>query len=134
MHSASVRISTVKDDSALWAFRYTENLAQIRFGPMRVDTKATRAKWEALALSPHAPHDRLALAAPGPVDLAAYTKHADAMLDAWWSLGDALMLKHTQPAAPRVGMGVSYPGCSRCRRLPQRAAAIGLSRQIEQRQ
>ena len=32
------------------------------------------------------------------------------MLDAWWSLADELMLKHAQPAAPGVGVGVSYPG------------------------
>ena len=33
-----------------------------------------------------------------------------AMLDGWWSLGDELMLKHAQPAAPGVGVSVSYPG------------------------
>ena len=31
------------------------------------------------------------------------------MLDAWWSLADELMLKHAQPAAPGVGVGVNYP-------------------------
>ena len=31
------------------------------------------------------------------------------MLDAWWGLADELMLKHAQPAAPGVGLSVSYP-------------------------
>ena len=40
-----------------------------------------------------------------PIWSSRYTKHADAMLDAWWSLGDTLMLKHAQHADSGIGLG-----------------------------
>jgi dipeptidase len=118
-HRYTIGYQSVKDESALWAFRYAENLAQIRFGPMMVDIKAAQAKWEKRALAVQAASDaavvrqlsdRSTAVSAAPVDLTAYLKHANDMLDAWWSLGDELMLKHAQPAAPGVGVGVSYPG------------------------
>ena len=46
-----MRPAQAKDDSALWAFRYAENLAQMRFGPMMRDIKKVAATWERRALS-----------------------------------------------------------------------------------
>ena len=80
---------------------------------MELDIKPAQQKWEARALAVQAASDAAALVTQSlgvPLNLSAYHTHADEMLDAWWALGDDLMLKHAQPAAPGVGVGVEYPG------------------------
>merc|ERR1711969_200631 len=80
---------------------------------MELDIKPAQQKWEARALAVQAASDAAALLTQSlgvPLNLSAYQTHADEMLDAWWALGDELMLKHAQPAAPGVGVGVEYPG------------------------
>jgi len=80
---------------------------------MSMDIKPAQQKWEARALAVQAASDAAALVTQSlgvPLNLSAYHTHADEMLDAWWALGDDLMLKHAQPAAPGVGVGVEYPG------------------------
>ena len=81
---------------------------------MMKDIKTAQTKWESRALALQAASDAAALrqhSGGGLPGMAAYLKHAEDMLDAWWKLGDELMLKHAMPAAPGVGApGVSYPG------------------------
>ena len=81
---------------------------------MMKDIKTAQTKWESRALALQAASDAAALrqhSGGGLPGMAAYLKHAEDMLDAWWKLGDELMLKHAMPAAPGVGApDVSYPG------------------------
>ena len=89
---------------------------------MMLDIRAAQQRWETRALAVQAASDAAVLQqrprrqqsddgrGGAPIDLAAYMKHANDMLDGWWALGEELMLKHAQPAAPGVGVPVSYPG------------------------
>ena len=115
-HRYTIGWQAVKDQSALWAFRFVENLAQMRFNPMMQDIKATQQHFERLGFAVQASwaqHYRGSNSTEQP-NLNALVwnssvNHANTMLDAWWQLGDTLMMKHAQPAAPGVGVSVSYP-------------------------
>eukprot|EP01047_Picozoa_sp_COSAG01_P069755 COSAG01_NODE_10404_length_2175_cov_2.057322_1_plen_644_part_00 len=50
-HRYTVGAQQRKDSSALWAFRYTENLAQMRYGPMMADIAAAQRKLERQGLA-----------------------------------------------------------------------------------
>ena len=85
--------------SGIGAFRYVENLAQIRFDSMMVDIKAAQTKWETRALAVQAAMDAAVLSSSSSssgsssssqrdrgavrkaggevVDLSAYVKHAN---------------------------------------------------------
>jgi len=77
-HRYTIGYQSVKDDSALWAFRFVENLAQIRFSSMMVDIRAAQSKWETRALAVQAASDAAALAqADVTPDLSSYVKHAN---------------------------------------------------------
>ena len=77
-HRYTIGYQSIKDDSALWAFRFVENLAQIRFSSMMVDIRAAQSKWEARALLVQATSDAAALAQlHAPPDLSPYVKHAN---------------------------------------------------------
>jgi dipeptidase len=77
-HRYTIGYQSIKDDSALWAFRFVENLAQIRFSSMMLDIRAAQTKWEARALLVQATVDAEVLAQlHAPPDLTAYVKHAN---------------------------------------------------------
>jgi len=88
------RSGVLDRQSAFWAFRYVENLANLRFTPMLADINRRQSQWETkgAALREQAiatfqtDHNATHLTA-------SLVAHADAVLADWWQLADELMVK-----------------------------------------
>ena len=88
-------------DSARWAFDYVDFHAQVAYSYAIEDVKAAREKWERGALRDIPVIDQAALEifkrsqAEAVEFLTDFSvRNADAVVDAWWKLGDALLVKY----------------------------------------
>jgi len=109
------RQSRLERAAAYWAHRYVQNLAQLHYDAMILDIQRASARWEAAGvalvdslrstpnLTPELIRQRLG-------------EHAQAVLGAWWTLSDDLMVKYAdgdlttaQPDGSVVSLPMGYP-------------------------
>jgi dipeptidase len=88
-------------DSARWAFDYVDFHTQVAYSYAIEDVKAAREKWEGGALRDIPVIDQAALEIfkRSPAEAWEFltdfsVRNADAVVDAWWKLGDALLVKY----------------------------------------
>jgi dipeptidase len=87
-------------DSTRWAFDYTDFHAQVIYSEAIKDIRAAQARWETTAIdrTPIVDKNALDLYAKSPAEAIKYLNdycmdNAAAVTDAWWKLGDALLVK-----------------------------------------
>ncbi|MFQ6038237.1 MAG: dipeptidase [Candidatus Aminicenantales bacterium] len=89
--------------SARWAFDYVDFHTQVVYSHAIQDVRQAQQKWEGEALARVETIDRMAaeLYRKDPAQAAAFltetcNTHADAVVEAWWRLGDALLVKYNK--------------------------------------
>ncbi len=92
---------TFSRDSARWAFDYTDFHVQVAYSEAIQDVKAAQAKYEAdvIARIPEIDKQALDLYKKKPAEAARFLtgfclNNAKTVVDAWWKLGDDLLVKY----------------------------------------
>ncbi len=90
-------------DSARWAFDYTDFHVQVVYSEAIKDVQAAQARYEAGAIAriPEIDARALELYKKKPAEAAKFltgfsTNNADTVVDAWWKLGDDLLVKYNR--------------------------------------
>jgi dipeptidase len=88
-------------DSARWAFDYVDFHTQVVYSHAREDVKAAQKEWEDAAIdrAPAIEKTALELHKQDPVLAVEYltdytNNNAEKVIDAWWELGDGLLVKY----------------------------------------
>eukprot|EP00730_Choanoeca_flexa_P017207 TRINITY_DN8254_c0_g1_i1.p1 TRINITY_DN8254_c0_g1~~TRINITY_DN8254_c0_g1_i1.p1 ORF type:complete len:152 (+),score=33.80 TRINITY_DN8254_c0_g1_i1:50-505(+) len=88
------RSGVMDRQSAFWAFRYVENLANLRFNPMIADVHLRQAQWEARAMKLRQEILAWYPNSPNATRLTEeLVRHGNDVIADWWKLADELMVK-----------------------------------------